>query len=152
MFAKISTIGIWPILRPWACIYVCIYFVIIRPPPKEGRTATLCSRLILYLSFLSSAGLALLENFSSEQDRNAFAPPLQDHWLSLAAKPRPLGYIIQWGRGIPHILSVLRERIKDGDIMCRLYTVFLSFNGGIMSYPIKPYINGKLYFKISEYV
>lgn len=74
-------------------MHICVYiFCYNQTPPKEGRTATPCSRLILYLSFLSSAGLALLENFSSEQDRNAFAPPLQRHWLNRAAKPRPLGY------------------------------------------------------------
>lgn len=49
-------------------MHICVYiFCYNQTPPKEGRTATLCSRLILYLSFLSSAGLALLENFSSEQ-------------------------------------------------------------------------------------
>lgn len=110
MFAKISIIGIWPILRPWACIYVCIYFVIIRPPPKEGRTATLCSRLILYLSFLSSAGLALLENFSSEQTETP--SPRRCYAIGWAETRSHAHSCInmQWGRGMPLILSVLRAR------------------------------------------
>lgn len=60
------------------------------PPQKEGRTATLCRRLTLYLSFLSSAG-ARARTTSLPNGR---ARPRSAAHIPLAA-PSPGGHAFQ---------------------------------------------------------